>query len=213
MYDINQIAEHAYNLAPKEYNKIELYQLTLEAIKNGGHLTEHQVAKLYRAFTPKHPAKPKTQEQWVWQAVAVKDVRLYLNFAYSDGSRLIGTDGHRMHVWKTNKYAPGYYDKNMIRVHETSWNRYPEIDRVVPDEKKLTVTVYKSDFEIIHTGDAKRPYPVMKHDDIACDASYMESACSGLTEPKIMYNEPTNALLVIDNAANNHFAVVMPRRI
>ena len=86
-----------------------------------------EAAPLYAYFMPPIPAKAKTPEQWVAKAVAVKDPRGYLRFIYSDGTRLIATDGGRLHLIPTDRPA-GYYDKAMNPVDDQG--TYPQIDRL-----------------------------------------------------------------------------------
>lgn len=79
-------------------------------------------------------------EHWVGKAMGVRDVRSRLNFYYSDGARLICTDGHRLHLTPTT-LPQGYYGKALNPVDDQG--RYPEVDRVInlADRKEHTVLV------------------------------------------------------------------------
>ncbi|MCK5020277.1 MAG: hypothetical protein KAS32_24775, partial [Candidatus Peribacteraceae bacterium] len=106
---VNEIASMAYQLKVKRkdvfYKLINLLaEGTEDPVNNDDFL-----ATIYAYFLPPVSAKSKTPDLWVAKAMA-KDVRYYLNFVYSDGERLMATDGHRLHVLITDKYEPGYYD-------------------------------------------------------------------------------------------------------
>lgn len=118
------------NIGPAKRNDAFLMAQTL---LEGGELSEIQKEALYKYFSPAVPKKAKKAWQWVAKAVGVKDVRYYINFLYSDGRRLIGTDGHRMH-WIETDLEPGYYcPKTLERV--VCDGRFPDIDRVIPERK------------------------------------------------------------------------------
>ena len=114
--DINEIAQLADTLPKSEYNKKAIYYTFREALRNNGQFDKAGLASLYAYFMPSLPAKPKTSEQWVAMAMANKDVRYYLNYIYSDGNRIMATDGHRLHI--VNKsVAQGFYDKQMNNIN------------------------------------------------------------------------------------------------
>ena len=76
----------------------------------------------------------KNDADWVHLAVAVKDIRYYLNWDYSDGTRLMATDGHRLHIATGIQRPAGWYDKGGQRLDETAtegWE-YPDVDRIIP---------------------------------------------------------------------------------
>ena len=126
--DINKVATLATRI--KKVNKAEAFAILRGYIAVGGELTEQDCAELYSFFLPSLPAQAKTLEQWVAKAVGDRDVRFYLNYLYSDGKYLIGTDGHRMHRIGT-KLKAGYYDKALSKV---------EVDYKYPDTARFWET-------------------------------------------------------------------------
>lgn len=104
-------------------------------------------------------AAKKDPRAWVWLAVDEKDVRYYLNGAYSDGARLMGTNGHRVHIVNGISSPAGWYDKAGERLKmadEENW-KYPDVDQVIPDPAKCsTYTAVLSDLEAVEVpSDAK----------------------------------------------------------
>ena len=84
-------------------------------------------------FAPKIPAKPKTSEQWLARFVAKPNgTRVQLQDLYSDGSRLIGCDGHTL-AWAPTVHPKGYYcPKTMRPLGLDADLVYPDIDKVIP---------------------------------------------------------------------------------
>lgn len=123
----------------KKINKATAFQI-INDISAGKHegdeisISPVELAALYSFFMPPVPRKPKTPEEWVALAMPKNDVRFYLNYLYSDGNRLMATDGTRLHVYKTEKYPAGFYDAamNSVAVDGT----YPQIDQVIPSNVK-----------------------------------------------------------------------------
>lgn len=127
MYDINQIATRAANV--KKPNKATAFAMVKNLAEKPADL--ETLAALYAYFLPPIPKTAKTPEEWIFKAVAKKDVRHYLKYAYSDGKRLIGTDGHRLHFAPTS-LPEGYYDSQLNLCDVDA--RYPDVDRVIPDK-------------------------------------------------------------------------------
>ncbi len=99
-------------------------------------LTVEQQAELYAFFLPGLPAKPKTPDQWVAKAAGKYDVRDYLNYVYSDGSRLMASDGHVLHILNDcNNFSAGYYDSKLDPVPQFNM-KYPDIDRLIPSRAR-----------------------------------------------------------------------------
>jgi len=211
-YRIDNIANLAADLRPADYNKKVLYEIVKKACDSKGLVDPLDLAAMYAAFTPKHPAKPKTMEQWCWKAVAKKDVRHYLNFAYSDGRRLMATDGHRLHIWKTKKYTPGFYDSNMNMAHGTDFAKYPDVDRVIPLRTKVAKVAMPHELEVRHQQVNGKPVPVYVLDDLVMiNKELVDQALSGFDEPIIRFDDATTAIKIEDGEIGKT-AVVMPMR-
>jgi hypothetical protein len=199
--NINEIATLANNLSTKT-KKREAFDVVLQAIDQGGQIDSNELAKLYQYFTPPIPKKPTTPEQWVALAMAKNDIRYYLNHIYSDGGRLMATDGHRLHVYKTNKYPVGFYDQNMnlIEVDAT----YPQIDRVIPEN----ATRYEFE-ESPETAELSSKYPKIKHGFNWFMKSYIDAARVWVSTTQFKTCGKDKAVLVENDDC---FAVIMPIR-
>lgn len=77
---------------------------------------------------------------FVAAAVSKDHTREALTHVYSDGTRIMATDGHRLHVYTPDEgcLPAGYYDllkKTKTEVHLNSVELdlvYPDVDRVIP---------------------------------------------------------------------------------
>jgi len=131
---VNEVANLAHlkyrHKAPK---KDEVFDHIKELVK-AGTLPPEEAAILYAYFLPKGGANKKdlSTEQWVALAVGKKDIREYLNYMYSDGKRLMASDGHRLHVAPDVGLPAGYYDSALNRVAHLDGVSYPDVDRVIP---------------------------------------------------------------------------------
>ena len=87
---------------------------------------------------------------WVLKARARKDVRPALNGLLVDTNRLICTDGHRLHLWRTkvDDLYPGLYEVEKATQSEIILNvikkedmplPFPNVDQVIPKKPKLPV--------------------------------------------------------------------------
>jgi len=132
---LSQIAESARSVK-KPTNKGLAFRAVQEIART---LTDEQrqelhgeLARLYAAFLPALPKKPRTAFEWCAKAVNWKDLREYLRYVHVTEERMVGTDGHRCHIApNTDGLAPGYYDKTGTKVHDLSHARYPDIERVM----------------------------------------------------------------------------------
>jgi len=89
-----------------------------------------QLVALQRFFAPPIPAKPHTAVDWLKRFIDPKDYREQLTALYSNGSRLVATDGKALAFTSTNMPA-GYYDvKTLDRIGDLG--EYPDVDRVIP---------------------------------------------------------------------------------
>ena len=96
-------------------------------------LMRARMVALYTYFLPLVKS-PETPEDWVALACKPKrqaaQQRPALQWVYSTGSEIVGTDGHRLHSYKTDKYPEGLYQpRGMVRVSVTE--KYPDYERVL----------------------------------------------------------------------------------
>lgn len=117
----------------KAFNKKEAFDYVTELLHNDPGNAE--LASLYLHFAPKPPKEAKTAEQWVAQAVGIKDVRFYLNYLYSDGVSLYATNGHILKWCPTDKPV-GYYCPMTFNTVEGVDAKYPDTARVIPPLSK-----------------------------------------------------------------------------
>ena len=118
----------------KKPTKRQAFDLVKELIYKAGDLDDNprlqaDYARLYSYFLPPVPTKAKTPELWVSKAMAKNNARGYLRFLYSDGKRLIATNGHYLHLCPTT-LAEGFYNTELEPVGDQG--KYPDIDRVIP---------------------------------------------------------------------------------
>lgn len=185
---------------------------------DGEPLYDFHVAQLYSFFLPPIPAKCKTEGQWVARAVAKKDdPRKHLHYLYSDGSRLVATNGHRLHVWATDRYPAGYYDAALSPVNNQG--EYPDIDRVIPSpfaRSKDEIRVKLSDLKAVKVGDNlggiayKIPGMDAKYGLIA---SYVRDALNRGGELAILGGNDERTSVLIDGPFDGCQAVVMCMRL
>ena len=196
--ELKAIATHATKI--KKPNKLQAFDILTELV--GDHeLPIDEIAKLYSFFMPPIPGKPKTTEQWVGKAMAIKDVRFYLRWYYSDGERLTCTDGHRLHSMPTT-LPKGFYDKALNPVEDQG--KYPEVARVINLTGRKEYTVLMSSLEV-------RPYRSpcgfvyeMPHGGVV-DKRYWEEAAKG--QEVVTYLEANDNMLI--NFEDGSLAVVM----
>ena len=159
----------------KKPNKNDAQELVLQLSEQYG-IPAEEIAPLYTYFMPPVPAKPKTTEQWVGKAVGKKDVRYYLNFYYSDGKRLVGCDGSRIHLMPTD-LPEGFYDRALNAVGEQG--RYPDVDRVIDLSGRDEHTVVNSELPIEPRPKAESGFGYrMPHGGIV-DKRYWDEATKG----------------------------------
>lgn len=84
-------------------------------------------------FVPSRPNRARDHFSWVAMATAGnRDIREHLRFVYCDGERIIGTDGHRLHVAPAGDRPAGYYDPRTGDPVILD-AQYPDVDRIIPE--------------------------------------------------------------------------------
>jgi hypothetical protein len=92
------------------------------------------LAQAYKHLSPTPTAAAAKKHNFTWVALASRpdDIREPLRYVHCDGSRIMATDGHRLHIVPNDEgLAKGFYDRNKQRVEDVSF-RFPDIDRVLP---------------------------------------------------------------------------------
>jgi len=201
--------------AKRKASKKDAYATVCNLIE-GMKLTEPDLAALYSYFMPVAPAVCKTPEQWVARAMGDRDVRAYLNYVYSDGERIVATDGHRMHSWKTDKYPAGYYDKMMNPVDVEY--KYPDVGRVIPkrcrQDRRSEFEI--GDLEVVDLGNDnpkayRLVYRLKDSDKTGWQVPYIRDALNrGLVLHRLNERGDGTGAMLIDGPFDDCLAVVMP---
>lgn len=186
-----------------------------ELVTEGREPTLDDLAVIYKNFMPARPSKLKknfTPFEWVASAAGKKDIRHYLNFVYADGTRIIGTDGHRLHTLIDDR-EPGFYcPVKGVKVHEKDWANYPDVDRVIPDisEGYTPVTNATTEYEAMVNN--KLVLKISDSESYLNEKYWLEASAWG--EGTITY-VPTQKSkgVVIDIPEQKALAIIMPMRI
>lgn len=210
----NDLATMAYSVTksgkPKKADcHTFIQQLATEQLSTSD--IEQGLAKLYAYFMPPVPKKPKKETDWLLKAVATKDVRFYLEHLHSDGERLYATDGHRLHLFKTTDYPPGYYNAALNNIAVD--HQYPDVNRVIREYSQwahLNEIDYSDVVEISPCVTARRLKVNGKH-IATINQQYWFDAISFLDEQSTLYfgNSPLEAIKIEDG---DKLAVIMPLR-
>lgn len=137
--DINAIASAAAKgAASSTRDKAQTAQILRDLMEQDTERGAEYWAPAYRyllvSMKPATGKAGKNDAAWVHLAVGVKDIRYYLNWDYSDGKRLMATDGHRLHIATGITRPAGWYDKGgqmLTLADEEGWE-YPDVDRIIP---------------------------------------------------------------------------------
>lgn len=129
----------------KKAKRAEAYELMVDLKTKRRELTEEDIDSLLLYFAPSVPKTAKTSEEWCAKAVAGdKEMRVYLRYLRVDNGRMVGCDGVRLHVAKTDKEDGFYCPKTFARV-EGDLGRYPDVDRILSTRKDDAGSVPVSD--------------------------------------------------------------------
>jgi len=200
---VNEIATLATKLH-KKTNRKEAYDIVRSAIENDGVLDQYALANLYSFFIPNTP-KVKTDFQWVHTAISTEATRYYLNYVYVADGEMVATDGHRLHLAKT-ELENGFYDKagNKVEVDAT----FPDYHRVIPEPAKPYSWV-AAHCEVREIGDNGLAYILTNGAGV--NKKYWDIASQGADVVDFdMADEATPLRMDFENG---RLAVVMPMRV
>lgn len=117
----------------KKPTRKEAFDLACKAKSH--HLTESEIDSLINYFAPSVPSSPKTAFQWVARAVAINDIRQYLQFVHVSDGVMYATDGHRLH-WANTDLASGYYDAK-TGIPAKCDGKFPDVRRAIPKIEQM----------------------------------------------------------------------------
>lgn len=118
------------NAGIKAANKAESYAM-VQTLASGQVLSDYQIQSLLLYFAP--PKSAKTAISWLAGFVAKKDDREYFRYLYSDGVRLMASNGHIL-GWCPTELPVGYYcPKTGLPVAGMDGIRFPDVGRVIPE--------------------------------------------------------------------------------
>ena len=199
----NDLAAYADTL--KKPTKKEAHQLLIDIacdrVSEGR--KADALARLYLFFMPPVPARPKTALDWCSKALPKNDIRLYLNYIHSDGSRIMGCDGKRLHIVRDNSLAAGSYDRQGNLVNDPG--TYPDVDRLLdvsglynmPFGKMLDDSPVGVNQDIPHYD-----LPI----GIRINKKFLDDALAFLDEPTLYYMDDGDKIVLKDGPKS---AVIM----
>jgi hypothetical protein len=128
----NEIVNMAHKLdhKVKKQEVLEIVQQFMLYMEENrlNHIADSDLARLYSYFRCTPLKKEQTPAHWVGKAVAVlkKNISIdSLNYLYSDGETLWGTDGHQLHWIRAGRQFPeGFYDPKTLDPLECPY-QYP----------------------------------------------------------------------------------------
>lgn len=211
---MGNLASVAYNLTAHKPKKHELQNLVKELYEKYPE-EDYILGQLYNHFMPSVPKKAKTEWGWVALAMGKHDVRDYLNYIHVDEKYITATDGHRVHrIPNSNGLESGFYYANGDKVHDSDWNNYPEVNRIIPYHKRITTISLKAQ-EIVEIGKDIVAFKLKLQGDncineIGINKQYLENLANSNDEIEIWYGKGNEC---IHHKSDNREGVVMPMRL
>jgi DNA polymerase III sliding clamp (beta) subunit (PCNA family) len=207
MSKLNQIATMSASMM-RNPKKADCFDIITKHIESGEPMTDKELSELYKYFVPPIPAKPKTELQWVAKAMGKKDIRYYLNYIYSDGRCLLGTDGHRLHISPTDM-DEGFYDTqgNPCKCD----GKFPDVDRIIPEVKRESDWV-KVKFESLKVKVEGTLQGVEMSEGQHLNLKYLCDTLCGETEFEFYQAGPDTAFRIRLADKPDRIAVIMPMR-
>ena len=187
----------------KPANRNDAYAIVRGLVEQSPESTDLQSLMLY--FAPKAGGKVNTAEQWVSTFAATKDIRDYLNYVYSDGTRLVATNGHIL-AWIPTSLPKGYYHaKTFDRVPDMDDIRYPDVSRVIPEIKGEYIPMPEVETKVSDCG----RYHYQTFGEAHFDAKYLAIIAKG-GNPEVLLASPNDAMRGKTDMGE---FVIMPKRV
>ena len=177
----------------------------------------HELAELYTYFMPPKPKKARTVWEWVTLAMAVQDVRDYLNYVHVTADWLTASDGHRLHrAPNTDGLEPGYYLANGDKAHDLSAMTYPEVERVIPkSEGAKTIWLEAEPTDVVEAGAAGWAVRLPEYaKSRGLSLAYLRNALALDAYPQVLQWQPGSGNDAVRfDLDGGRLAVVMPMRL
>lgn len=175
----------------KKPSKKEAYA-RIKMLQEAGILTTAQIEGLLLYFVPTIPKKAKTAMEWLAKAVAISDVRNYLNYIWvGDDGVGYGSDGHAAHRAKLEGYAEGFYCPKTLMPVTGVKDKYPDMNRIFYDkEAHYTVDYSELSSNIL---DRRHAMLVCTYNDSHINKAMLDTAMNGHDSSITMYAIPTKA--------------------
>jgi len=180
-----------------------------------------ELARLYAMFEPALPKKPASYFEWCAKAAGWKDIREHLRYVHVTEERMVGTDGHRVHMAPNSEnLEPGFYDKSGVKIHDLKHAHYPDIERVmVPDLRGNGRNIFESKVDDLPTGnltdDSNKIHHYYRFNDQVCiNRDYVNQAVS-MEDPDALLEWSIgvgNQVVAIELSGNRRVAI-MPVRV
>lgn len=168
----------------KKANKKAAFDILLSIIDSEERPSDIDLAALYSFFLPP-VTKIKTPFDWLVKARANKDVRYYLNYVFSDGKRSMATNGHTLHVIDSER-VEGFYNDAGQRVDNGDMGKFPDIDRVIPENDGTRTVLNVSELKL--TVSVKTTCYIMP-DGYGMNKTYLDNAIGLSNDYEITYKD------------------------
>jgi hypothetical protein len=173
----------------KAASRKDAFHIITMALNGKRELDPSSLESLYKFFMPKMPKKVKTAEQWVGQAVGVKDVREFTHYIHVLDGVMYATDGHRIHFAPTELEDGTYHPVTMSPVKFTQTK--PDLKRIIPTEGQLRTTQLAS-CEVVFLEGSKLSHITIE--DVRLNQKYVEQATNGEGCMHATFRGPNDAI-------------------
>lgn len=181
-----------------------LLDQVIHSYENNTNLSKEQLLEVVKKLQPRKTTKKIGGFDWVALAAAKKnDVSTFLRHVYAEDGFLIATDGHRMHVSKTELENGFYCPKTSLKV-ECS-DKFPRWRRVMPSNTEVF------DMEFIEVSALKKEsfHRVDTNHGICFNENYLREMHRNKA-PVSCYRLPETKHTMITYFEDESFCVLMP---
>ena len=219
------IAQHAHTITQwrsRKPSKESLQDMIKELYAGDirAEVRQDYLALLYTHFMPPAAAKPKGLPQWVAKAAAGKnDLRHQLRYLFVDAeqSRLVATDGHRLHTMTIpadEQWQGGYYcPKSLEFLHDPSHAQYPDYTRLFPNAETEQHPLDVDAWQVGETTGSKRVFYYLLPDGTALNKKYVDQALAVPGETFTRWAITGAGAVCFSKPSSDTMALVSPIRV